>query len=80
MDKYASLMSDKPRSSVYIPAGRTGTIQFFTSIAQVRNRLLGDLLHTFDREGIINPKHVSANEIRRFTRSLDKLPDHLEQF
>lgn len=80
MDKYALLMSDKPRSSVYIPAGRTGTIQFFTSIAQVRNRLLGDLLHTFDREGIINPKHVSANEIRRFTRSLDKLPDHLEQF
>ena len=80
MDKYASLMSNKSRSSVYIPAGRTGTIQFFTNIAQVRNRLLGDLLHAFGGESIINPKGASATEIRRFTRSQYELPDHLEQF
>ena len=44
---YASRITQTSRDSVYIPAGRTGTIQFFTSITQVRNRLLRDLLGSF---------------------------------
>ena len=80
MDKMATLMHSDPRSSIYIPAGRTGTIQFFTSIAQVRNRLLGDLLHTFGRQDTINSKPVSTKEIKQLAKSLNRLPDHLEQF
>ena len=80
VNKMTTLMRSDPRSSIYIPAGRAGTIQFFTSIAQIRNRLLGDLLQTFGGQDIISPKHVSAKEIRQFTKSLSRLPDHLEQF
>ena len=65
VDRLTMLMRSDPRSSIYIPAGRTGTIQFFTSIAQVRNRLLGDLLQTLGGQDIINHKRVSTKELRR---------------
>lgn len=68
------------KDSVYIPAGRTGTIQFFTAITQVRNRLLNDLLGTFRGDSFSEIIKTSAKDIKNFTRSLDKLPEHLEQF
>ncbi len=44
------------RDSVYIPAGRTGSIQLFTSITQVRNRFLRDLLGSFRSKDSFNVK------------------------
>ena len=80
LQHYASRFSQTSKNSVYIPAGRTGTIQFFTSITQVRNRLLRDLLGSFRKDDLSNTGKTSAKEIKRFTRSLSKLPEHLEQF
>ncbi len=77
---YASIFPQTSKDSVYIPAGRTGTIQFFTSITQVRNRLLRDLLGSFRSDDPSSMKKTSAKEIKSFTRSLSKLPEHLEQF
>lgn len=66
--------------SVYIPAGRTGTIQFFTNIIQIRNQLLNDLLQTFGGNRSVVPNKTTAEDIRSFARSTIQLPDNLEQF
>lgn len=79
LKSYAKL-SKSSRDSVYIPAGRAGIIQFFTSITLVRNRLFQDLLDSFHSENSFNVKKTSAKEIKSFTRSSIKLPEHLEQF
>lgn len=65
--------------SVYIPAGRTGTIQFFTHIVRIRNQLLNDLLHTFGSTPT-NPTKITTKDIKKFTHSANKMPDYLEQF
>ena len=70
----------KSRDSVYIPAGRTGTIQFFANIVQTRNRFLVELLHFFGEQGSVNSKDTSPKDIKRLTKSFTKLPEHLEQF
>lgn len=67
-------------NSVYIPAGRTGTIQFFTNIIQIRNQLLSDLLQTLGGNRTVMPDKITAEEIRSFARSTIQLPDNLEQF
>ncbi len=66
--------------SVYIPAGRIGTVQFFTSIVRIRNQLLRDLLHAFGSGRSLMPTKITTNDIRKFTRSVDSMPDYLEQF
>ena len=71
---------ESSRQSVYIPAGRTGIIQFFTNITQVRNRLLGDVLRTFGEKGIVQSKSTSSKDIRKITRSLRPLAEYVEQF
>ena len=67
-------------SSVYIPAGRTGTIQFFTNIARIRSQLLNDLLHVFGTGRSHMPGKITANDLKEFTRSASSMPDYLEQF
>lgn len=66
--------------SVYIPAGRTGTIQLFTNIARIRSQLLNDLLHAFGTGKSRMPDKITAKDIRKFTRSGSSMPDYLEQF
>ncbi len=80
LQHHASVLSQTSRDSVYIPAGRTGTIQSFTSITKMRNQLLRDLLGSFQIDDPSNIKKTSAKEIKNFTRSSSKLPEHLEQF
>lgn len=66
--------------SVYIPAGRTGTIQFFTNIARIRSQLLNDLLHAFGTGTSLMPDKITTKDIKKFTRSVSSMPDYLEQF
>ena len=65
--------------SVYIPAGRTATIQFFTNITRLRNRLLRDFLSSYNTDSFIM-ENTSAKEIKNFSRSSIHLPEHLEHF
>ena len=79
---YAKRIFKNSKDSVYIPAGRTGIIQFFTSITQIRNRLLQDLLDSFpsgDKEPF-QIKKTSSTKIKNFAQPSNKLPEHLEQF
>ena len=66
--------------SVYIPAGRTGTLQFFKSIERIRSQLLGDLLHAFGNDRSHIPDKVTTKDIKKFTRSTNSMPEYLEQF
>ncbi len=67
------------RTSIYIPAGRTGTMQFFTSIMRVRNRLLGDLLGMSGEDRPMKATKPSTKSIQSFTR-LHGISEYLEQF
>ncbi len=66
--------------SVYIPAGRTGTIQFFTNIAHIRSQLLNDLLRVFGTGRSHLPDRITTKDLKKFTRSANSMPDYLEQF
>ncbi len=66
--------------SVYIPAGRTGTMQFFTSIVQIRNKLLSNILNIFDQRERVRPGDISSKEMKRLTHSLGNSPRDLERF
>ena len=67
--------------SVYIPAGRTGTVQFFTSIARIRSQLLNDLLQAFGTGRSHMSDKPTAKELKKFTHSAsNSMPDYLEQF
>ena len=67
------------KRSVYIPAGRTGTIQFFYSIAQMRNRLLNDILASFASYGDIK-NDFSARNVKDFLQSTGSFPDFMNEF
>ena len=77
---YLSKYYQTSKDSVYIPAGRTGTIQFFTNIIQVRNKLFRDVLQTFRDNDFSDSKQSTKKEIKNFTHSSSKMPEHLEQF
>lgn len=66
--------------SVYVPAGRTGTIQSFTNIARIRSQLLNDLLNAFGADSSHVPYKITAKDAKKFARSVSGMPDHLEQF
>lgn len=74
------LPKSKNRNSVYIPAARTGTLQFFTIITQMRSRLLSEILHTLGDTKHFSTEKTSDKDIRRFLRSLGQFPAYLEEF
>lgn len=74
-----SARKTKAKQSLYIPAGRTGTIQSFYSIAQMRNRLLADILSSFESYGYAQDKFSSA-ALKRFLRSTGSFPDSMNEF
>ena len=67
------------KSSLYIPASRTGIIQFFTNITQMRSNLLNDMLSAFStlRE---EKQNVSPKELKRFLESTGSLPASMNEF
>jgi predicted ATPase len=65
------------RAAIYIPAARTGTIQFFSTILYMRNELLRDIIRSF---GGSLAQEVSPAELRRFLLSLGRFPLYLEDF
>ena len=66
------------RPSVYVPAARAGTIQFFNTVIQILNRLYRDVLRTFGRRRL-EPK-TSLRDLRRTLRNLGRFPRYLEDF
>lgn len=65
--------------SLYIPAGRTGTVQSFYSIAQMRNRLLSEILSSFQSYGHATDD-LSPSDLKRFLRSAGSFPDSMNEF
>ena len=81
LSRYITRRSAPSYDSVYIPAGRTGTIQFFTNITRIRNHLLHDLMSVLDGgRGVARTQKFARNEIKNFARLSVNLPGHLEQF
>ena len=76
VQRYADKTSKISRHSVYIPAARTGIIQFLTDIAQIKDRLQGDVLQTPAVRDTVNHKWISTRGTEQFAR----LPGHLKQF
>lgn len=67
------------KRSLYIPAGRTGAIQFFYSIAQMRTRLLNDILASFaNYEGM--SEDFSAPNVKDFLQTMVSFPDFVNEF
>lgn len=65
------------RDSIYIPAARTGAIQFFDNIMYMRNRWMHSIISTF---GSSHPSDEPSNEeLRKFIKS-GKFPLYLENF
>ena len=65
------------KSDIYVPAARTGAIQFFNSIIYMRNQLLRDIIRSF---GGREYHRVPPSDVRRFLRSLVRFPLYLEDF
>ena len=69
-----------PRDSMYVPAGRTGTVQSLLAILQIKNELLNSVLDTQagppapGSGSNRTPGGVPQIRLRR------RMPDHLEQF
>lgn len=74
---YSAIARTRGRPAVYVPAARTGTIQFFNSMIYMRNQLLRSIIRSFG--GAIS-RQMSTTEIRRFLLSLGKFPLYLEDF
>lgn len=74
-----STKNTRKKHSLYIPAGRTGTIQAFYSIVQMRNRLLTDILSSFESYGQAQGGS-SPSVLKRFLRSTGSFPDPMNEF
>ena len=67
------------KQSIYMPASRTGTIQFFTNIIQVRSKLLDDLsfaLSVFNTRD----RRASSEGSKQFLESIGTLPTFMDEF
>ena len=64
-------LDEAAKSSIYVPAGRTGTVQSLLTIMQIKSGLLNSVLRSLgERPGEITP----SLSLRR------QMPEHLEQF
>ena len=79
LQRYVSRFSQISKNSVYIPAGRTGGIQLFVNIIQLRNQLFQDLMSVFDNDESTSSKKISINKIKKFVNSSNKIPKQMEQ-
>ena len=68
----------RSRASVYVPAARTGTIQFFNTVVYIRNRLLREMVGTLG--GSMITREMPVQDVRGFVRSLARFPMYLEDF
>lgn len=66
------------RSSIYIPAARTGTIQFLNTIIQIINRLYRNIIDTLG--GSVVGMRMSLRRLRRSLRDLGRFPLYFEEF
>ncbi len=79
---YESMESESRISGpcTYVPAGRTGMMQFFVSFVQMKTRFLSNILNVFaPRESAGNGK-ISNKEMKKLTRGMDRYPLEVEQF
>lgn len=76
---YLANQTQYSRQSLYIPAGRTGAIESFYTIAQMRNRLLHDILASFASYGYMQ-ENFSAPDLKSFLRSAGSFPKYMDAF
>ena len=79
LQHYPDSKIQSPRQSLYIPAGRTGAIEFFYTIAQMRNTLLQDILASFAGYGQMQ-ENFSAPELKHFLKSAGSFPVYMNAF
>ena len=66
------------KKSVYLPAARTGIMEFFTNITQIRNRLFNEVMSILSGPEFDRPTS-SPRELKEFMR-LGKLPTFMNEF
>ena len=74
-----SLLGSASEHSIYVPAGRTGTIQSLFTLMQIKNDLLNSILRTLAEGHGYNQKRVRPKTSPRLSVSR-QMPEYLEQF
>lgn len=64
--------------SIYVPAGRTGVLQYLYSIMYMRNTVTRDFLSAVG--GPRQSQEMSADDLRQSLRALGRFPNYLEDF
>ena len=68
------------RNSIYVPAGRTGTVQSLLAIMQIKNDLLNSVLRSLgERPGRVQGQKGSGRALQGL-RLKRQMPEYLEQF
>lgn len=73
-------LDDVAKNSIYVPAGRTGTVQSLLTIMQIKSDLLNSALRSLGESpgGTLKPKRSKA--IAPELRLRRQMPEYLEQF
>ncbi|MYH04319.1 MAG: AAA family ATPase, partial [Cenarchaeum sp. SB0675_bin_21] len=79
LSHYLDSQTQSQLQSLYIPAGRTGAIEFFYTIAQMRHRLLRDILVSFAGYDY-QQETFSAPDLKQFLRSAGSFPNYMNEF
>ena len=73
-------LGEAAKSSIYVPAGRTGTVQSLLAIMQIKSDLLNSALRILDEQPDSPPETKGHKAVVPRLRLRRQMPEHLEQF
>ena len=73
-------LDEAAKSSIYVPAGRTGTVQSLLAIMQIKSDLLNSALRILDEQPDSSPETKGHKAVAPRLRLRRQMPEYLEQF
>ena len=73
-------LDDMAKNSIYVPAGRTGTVQSLLAIMQIKSDLLNSVLRSLGESPSGTPGAKRSKAIAPELRLRRQMPEYLEQF
>ena len=73
-------LDEAAKSSIFVPAGRTGTVQSLLTIMQIKSDLLNSVLRSLGERPGRSPKTERLGAITPSLSLRRQMPEHLEQF
>ena len=73
-------LDEAAKSSIYVPAGRTGTVQSLLAIMQIKSDLLNSALRILDVQPNGPPETKGRKAVAPRLRLRRQMPEYLEQF